>query len=224
MRTPLLWGLYWALALGNVILQATQQPFRAGIIQIFLAPTLIIIVVASGLPSSWIRNWTLAALTFAFVGDTLPKLVPSNYELLAMLGGFLIAQVCWIIGLWLLRGRSLVVTARWQLPIYLIIAVVVLGTCVQDAGALVPGVIAYGVVVLTMGILASGLGRLGQFGGIIFLISDGLIALDRFAPWLHLPYPGVLIMATYTVALGCIVYATVQFLRKNSAPSGSKPV
>ncbi|NYI70778.1 putative membrane protein YhhN [Naumannella cuiyingiana] len=213
------WAAYWITAAAHLTFQLLGLPTAAAISQVLLVPCLIVAVATSRTHSSPLRNWMLAALFFSWVGDALPKLLPPSAEIYAMIGGFFVAQLCWMIGLWRLRERSLIMTARWQLPIYLIAGMVLIGILVPTAGVLVPAVAAYGVVVIAMAVLASGLGRIGQLGGIIFLISDALIAFDRFAPWLDIPLAGPAIMATYILAQALLVTATLRYLRNRPARS-----
>ncbi len=59
--------------------------------------------------------------------------------------------------------------------------------CAPDAGSLLVPVVVYGVCLVTMAVVATGVDRLAAVGGAVFLLSDALIALNAFAPWYDLP-------------------------------------
>ncbi|WP_392507471.1 lysoplasmalogenase [Naumannella halotolerans] len=224
MNTRQAWLGFGIAAVLHLTFQLLAAPTASALSQVFLAPMLIAAVLSSRLPSSPLRNWMLAALVFSFVGDMLPKFLPAWTEIYIMITGFAVAQICWIIGLWPLRSRSLVIRRRWQLPIYLITGMALLAACIPTAGRFTPAVIAYAVMLIAMALLASGLGWIGQLGGIAFMISDALIAFDRFVPWFELPQVGFAIMATYIAALGLLVAATVRHLRPPTRSPSVRPV
>ena len=64
---------------------------------------------------------------------------------------------------------------------------------------LVP-VLVYGACLGTMAVLSTGVNLVTAVGGALFLVSDGLIALDAFAPGFDLPGQGFWVMATYVAA------------------------
>jgi uncharacterized membrane protein YhhN len=66
-------------------------------------------------------------------------------------------------------------------------------------------VLVYGALLGTMAVLATGVNLLTAVGGALFLVSDGLIALDAFAAGFDLPAQGFWVMATYVAAQSLIV-------------------
>ena len=61
----------------------------------------------------------------------------------------------------------------------------------MPADLLVP-VLVYGACLGTMAVLSTGVNQVTAVGGALFLVSDGLIALDAFAPGFDLHGPGLL--------------------------------
>jgi len=82
---------------------------------------------------------------------------------------------------------------------YLGAAAVIVWLCAPSAGALLPALVVYAAAICTMAVLATGLGPRGGVGGALFVVSDGLIALDTFDA-LALPAHAVWVMATYVAA------------------------
>lgn len=163
---------------------------------------------AARLPAGRLRRGTLAALAASFAGDTVPRFVAPGWALGVMLGCFAVAQACWVITLWPgstragRRGRTAAATLLGLAPsIWLILR------CLPGAGSLTPAVIGYAALLLTMVGLVAARGPLGVAGGVLFWVSDGLIALASFVPTWRFPGAAVVIMATYAAAQGLIVAA-----------------
>lgn len=72
---------------------------------------------------------------------------------------------------------------------------------------LLPAVVAYACTLATMSILAWGLGPVAGVGGVIFLVSDAMIALGAFAPSFAPPQRDFLVMVTYVAAQVLIAFA-----------------
>ena len=70
----------------------------------------------------------------------------------------------------------------------------------RGAGGLLVPVLVYGACLGTMAVLSTGVNRLTAVGGALFLVSDGLIALDAFVAGFGLPAQGFVVMATYVAA------------------------
>ncbi|MDO5499093.1 MAG: lysoplasmalogenase [Propionibacteriaceae bacterium] len=147
----------------------------------------------------WLRAWTLIALFFSFLGDTLPRFVPENVLFLSMLGSFFVAHLAWIVGLWRVRPPR-----PWLLIPYLAVGVSVVAWCWPGAGALAPALVAYAAAMLTTTLLALGLGWPGVVGGALFIVSDALIAARTFADFTF-PQSDVVVMATYAISHGLLV-------------------
>lgn len=198
------------LHLGALVLDADTA---AAWSQVLLMPALALVLLA--LPSgdrgpAW--PWALGALAFSWVGDSLPRVVPEDAQFLAMVGGFAVAQVLWIVAFTRgLRGRP---PRAWTL-LLVVVAIALLVATVPTAGALAPAVVFYGLLLLAVAYLASSHGWVGGLGGALFVLSDGLIALGAFRPELvDWAQRDLLVMATYVAAQALFV---VVVLRARSA-------
>jgi uncharacterized membrane protein YhhN len=146
------------------------------------------------------------ALIFSWVGDVLLMYVKEN-ELFFIggLGAFLIAHLIYVIVFYKTTFRPI----QWSLKImwpFLIYGVFLLALLAKYAGDLIPAVIVYGLCILAMVITAAhrkGLTedeshRLVFTGAVLFVISDSVLAIDKFVA--DIPLAQVTIMVTYISA------------------------
>jgi uncharacterized membrane protein YhhN len=80
-------------------------------------------------------------------------------------------------------------------------------------------VVGYGLCLGTMAVIATGVDRLAWIGGALFLISDGLIALQAFTD-LELPAHDVVVMSTYTAAQLLLVLGVMRRVAGGAVPDG----
>lgn len=147
----------------------------------------------------------LAALVFSLGGDVL--LMIREYNLFIFgLGSFLLAHVCYIIVF--SKRNKLNSFARILLAMYVLAFVYFLRGYIPE-GLFVP-ILLYALTIATMGIRASerqtDSPKSYQFvliGAILFIISDSLIAINKFVE--PLPQSTLLIMGTYVLAQYLIV-------------------
>ena len=154
-------------------------------------------------------TWTLVALGFSWLGDLVPSLVTEDASFLVMVGFFLLAQVAYVVAFAPLVRRSVVHTRPVLLLPYAAVLVTLVALCAPGADALLVPVALYGGVLVAMAVLATGLGRLATIGGAVFLVSDGLIALEAFVPGWDLAGQGFWVMLTYTVGQGLLAAAVI---------------
>lgn len=162
-------------------------------------PWLVLAVVAQTRLRTRLARFTAGGLGFSWVGDTLPDFVPDSVSFLALMGSFLVAHVLFIAGFWPWR-RSSLLGSRWAWG-YAALAIAMVAVCAPRAGALTIGIAVYAAALALMALLAAGVHRLAGLGGVLFLVSDGLIALGEFVPSVDVPLPGFWIMATYLSAV-----------------------
>lgn len=155
----------------------------------------------------------LVALVFSWLGDSVPRLLDGDAAFLTMVGFFLVAQVVYVAAFWPTRRRSAAVRARWSLPVYAAALVAIVAACAGEAGVLLPAVVVYASMLATMSILAWGVGPVAGVGGVIFLISDAMIALGAFAPTFAPPQKDFLVMVTYVAAQVLIACAVDRHVR-----------
>lgn len=154
------------------------------------------------------------ALLFSWVGDSLPWFFSGDTAFLVMVAGFLIAQVCYIAAFAPRLRSSILGRRRPVLTAYLALFVALVATCLPGAGSLAPAVVVYGITLVTMAILATGVDTLAWIGGALFFISDGLIALGAFVGFwpLHDPAQSLAVMSTYLAAQLLLVLGVLRVL------------
>lgn len=181
--------------------------------QILLMPVLALVALTAR--PGRLRTWTLTALCFSFLGDTLPRLATEEWEFPLLLGSFLIAHLAWITGFWPLRRSSALWREPWTLIPYLLVAVAVLVWCLPNSGVLAAALIGYGLALLLTASLATAFGWPGWLGGALFVVSDSLIAIESFTGF---DFTGrqIVIMATYTIAHGLLVLGVVRHAGERS--------
>lgn len=156
----------------------------------------------------------LSALIFSWIGDIL---LLWDHLFIYGLGAFLMAHVCYIIGFRVaqtsrirLEHVNFVKTFFFNLPIYLA-AAFAFYLIHPNLGVMKIPVVAY--IVVIVGMVVTARDRFKKcnaasfwqvfIGAILFFISDGMIAINRF--FAEFPESGILIMGTYAVAQLLIV-------------------
>lgn len=161
-------------------------------------------------PAGRVRGGVLVALVFSWVGDVLPKLVPDDVSFLAMVGGFLIAQLVYVIVFlpWVRATfrapagrRRLLLAAVVYLPLVVILSLML----VPHAGGLAGPVVIYAVVIGAMAICAVAVHPVAAAGAALFVVSDAMIGLNAFWPLYGLPGHGFWVMLTYIGAQAVLV-------------------
>ncbi len=198
--TPLAWALlaaagvaavvnWWSRSTGSRPLEYASKP----------ATMVLLIGVALALDPHHAdrRDWFVAALVLSLAGDVF-LMLPSD-RFVAGLGSFLLAHVAYVVGIDLHPGSA---PALGVSALVVAVAAVVVGTPVargaaSSGGARLAGpVVVYMVVISAMVVSAVAAGPwLAGAGAVLFFVSDGLIAWNRFvAPLRRAP---VAIMVTY---------------------------
>ena len=212
---------YVVLGIVQVVAQATGPDWLAGLTQVLLMPVLTLALLArTTSPRSRLVTLTLGALAGSWLGDTAPRFLDGDPAFLAMVGFFLVAQVCYIAAFRPYVADSIVRRSRPWLAAYGVVVVALIGICLPGAGVLAPAVLVYGLCLGSMAVLATGVDRLAWVGGAFFLVSDGLIAVDAFSD-LDLPAHDVSVMATYVVAQLLLVLGIIR--RDSSAGPADSP-
>lgn len=205
--------IFLALATVHLVWQLTGQSSYARASQWFLMPVLAVFLLirTRGGERTRLVRLTLVALGFSWLGDTAPSLASGDTAFLLMVGFFLVAQVIYIVAFWPHREHSVLRQRRMLLLPYAVAIVLLVLACAPHAGTLLVPVLAYGLLLGTMAVLATGLHPLVWAGGALFLVSDGLIALNAFAPWWALPLQGFWVMLTYIGAQLLIVCGVLAY-------------
>lgn len=154
--------------------------------------------------------WVLAALALSWAGDLL-LLAPSLF--LPGLGAFLFAHLALIVAY--RRHRSRDQGARnWALAVGAIsvaMGLALVATLVPKLGPLGAPVLAYAAVLVAMVSTAAARARRTSVesgavtlaGATLFFLSDGLLAIDKFAA--QIPHAGLFVMSTYDLGQLLIV-------------------
>lgn len=153
------------------------------------------------------------ALLFSWAGDV-GIASPGELSFLIALGFFLVAHVFYIV-LFLrkLRVRRL---SLWAL-LYLAWWVALLVILAPHIGSLLIPVAVYGLALGAMGAIALSCNRSIALGGALFVVSDTILALNKFLPGFELWQVHFLIMLSYIAAQGFIALGIIRWAWKNDA-------
>lgn len=170
---------------------------------------------------STLAKWVIAALFFSVIGDSL-LLFQERKSIFFLLGlsSFLMAHICYI-GFFGKIWKKETLRIRWLIPlaavVYYAALIYVLFPHLLDMK--VP-VMVYGIVISTMLVLAAHMqfisnqqaGNWLMAGAILFVISDSVLALNKF----YKPFNGadIVIMITYGLAQLLIVKGAADYLTK----------
>lgn len=215
-------GLFLVVTAVHLVAQLTGPEGLRVATQVVAMPLLALALLASTrAPRAHLVRWTAVGLGLSWLGDSAPK-VAGEHSFLVMVGFFLLAQVAYVVAFWPRRTASLAHrgTRGWPFPLaaYLVVLGVFLAWCVPGAGALTVPVVLYGALLVAMAVLATGVHPLAALGGALFVLSDGLIALDAFTGWYELPWHGLAVMSTYLVAQGLLVAGALGAYRLADRP------
>lgn len=176
-------------------------------------------------------RFILAGLLFSIGGDTLLMFVENGPKdekfFLLGLGSFLLAQVCYLLGFIYYPGSktgSVAQKPAWAIPfvVYLIGIMSLLWPNIPGPMRLPVGV--YSLAIVGMATAAFNLRPLllpkvfwGLMAGVLlFVLSDSLIALNRFmGDAISIPFPRVSIMLTYLLGQYLIASRATFFVRTN---------
>lgn len=174
--------------------------------QVLLMPLLAAVLLAgTSRPRGRLVTLVLIALFFSWLGDTVPRFVDGDGGFLSLVGCFLVAQLVYAVAFWPLREQSLLGRPA-AVAVYVVAFVVLVVLCREEAGPLLIPVAVYGMALVTMAVLATGLGPVAGVGGAVFLVSDSLIALRAFAD-IDLPAHSFWVMLTYVIGQLLLVLA-----------------
>lgn len=214
MNLKIFTTIYFTISILEIIFGITH--FQMGV---FLTKPLIMIsvMVFYFLQTQNQRNfqdkWMLMAFFFSLLGDTFLMFSGEKYFMFG-LGSFLITHLFYIFTFsrnWLKSN----ILARIFFVIFSIIMLFLLQHNISNS--LIIPIVIYMITITIMAISASERNansesyRMVLLGAILFLLSDSLIALDKFV--VPIPFQTFLIMGTYVLAQYLIA---VGFLKRNS--------
>lgn len=189
------------IAFGNEAMVAASKPL--------LMPMLLLgFLSAAPMANRLIVGLIVGGIVASWAGDVLLQ-SPGSMGFLLGLGAFLVAHLFYIAA-FLKLGSGKVKLWVWA---YFVWYGALLALLIPGLGALVVPVIVYGAVLGTMAILSTRVNAVVGWGGLLFLLSDSILAMDRFMPGFALPASDFLIMLTYLIGEGLIAYGVVRALR-----------
>jgi uncharacterized membrane protein YhhN len=170
-----------------------------------IVPIAILALLALRSLSGLTRTLALAALAFSALGDLLLALEFAN-RFVYGLGAFLLAQLIYASNFLRAADFRSRRTALRGVPV-LIAALLLARVLLPAAGELAPAVLVYLLAIVIMALCAAahqGDSALLFAGAVTFMVSDTLIALNKFV--IPLPVAGTAIMVTYYGAQLALLY------------------
>lgn len=143
----------------------------------------------------------LIALGFSWLGDV-------SGALLTKIILFLGAQIAYVAAFWPFWRRTLAARPA-LLTLYALAIMGLIIMAARAAGPLVVPVIAYGVSLALMAVLATGVSRSTGLGGVLFLVSDIVLAVEFFVRPGLIAHADAVNMALYLPAQLLIVLGVV---------------
>lgn len=213
LASKLWFGAFLITGTADVLAELFAARDLARILIFLPMPMLFGYVLSRVRPKTALTRWLLAAIVFSWLGDAFGQ------ETLIKIAFFAVAQICYLLA-FLPYWRDSVVRRPQFLILYAIATVAMIIFLLPYAGPLQVPVICYALLVGTMAVLATGLGRLGVIGGLLFFVSDAILALMLFVPSLGFPGQGAAVMLTY---LGAQAVLAIAVLALNAA-SAKAPV
>lgn len=206
--------LYIVVSLLNVFAEGSEFTAVAFVTVVLAMPLLIALVLSARLRRDRMTALVVVALFFSWLGDWLGDLLVPHVVFKIIF--FFVGHIFYVMAFLPYRRASLLYRPL-LLAAYLVFIGGLLAWIAPRAGILAPAVVVYGLLLVTMAVLASGLNWIAAVGSMIFVVSDLSIAVTAFA------IPGVieeselLIMSTYLVAQLMIVIGVIQRQLDDSA-------
>jgi uncharacterized membrane protein YhhN len=156
------------------------------------------------------------ALTFSWLGD-----ITLRWFVIG-LACFLLAHIVYLV---LFVTRLVERRVRWWAVVYAVWLVVLLLILAPHTGSLLIPVIAYGLVLTAMAVVATRCNGWVAWGGALFVVSDSILAIHTFLPHAGIPLADFLIMVTYLAAQTLIVWGLLRHERARvSTALGASPI
>lgn len=169
--------------------------------------TLLLYFIAASQGHPGWRIFVIFALVFSWGGDVL---LMQEGMFAAGLGSFLVAHLFYITA-YLKTGAAEGQLKSWDLIKFILIGIALLWMLYPGLGSMLIPVLVYSVVLLSMGVVAhkrrgatsSASFTLVAVGALLFVLSDSLIALNKFT--FEIPAERLLVMSTYIAAQFMII-------------------
>lgn len=202
LASKLWFGAFLIMSVADVAAEFAEAKALTRVLIFFPMPLLFGYVLARVRPAGALVRWLLAAIVFSWLGDAFGQ------QVLIKIAFFAVAQICYLIA-FLPYWRNSVVRRPQFLILYAIATAAMIVFLIPYAGPLAIPVIGYALLVGAMAALATGLGRLGVIGGLLFFASDTVLALMLFVPSMAFPTQGAVVMITYLGAQAVLAIAVL---------------
>ena len=196
----------------NSIEMITKPLLMPGLLFYFISTT----------PKSPLNNYIILALVFSFLGDTLLMFAEQNsFFFLAGLIGFLIAHIVYIvINMSAKNVYEKGLKPQWQDIFFVIYGLIMFSVIKGGLGEMYFPAMAYTVIICLMAITARKRWKksdgesfwLVMIGASFFLISDSLLAINKFVGEFELSRQAI--MLTYLLAQYALVEGYKRFIEK----------
>lgn len=199
-------ALFFLAGICNLIAQVIDSQELNMYTKPLLMPLLVYLVYLMASGTITLPRLLLAgALIFSWAGDLLLLYQEDQLFFLLGLGCFLIAQVLYVVILNRAVYQPVKVRIGRLIPV-LVYGVLLLGVLLPKAGPLAVPILFYALCILGMvssarlrqGLTSEASFRWALAGAILFVISDGILAINRFV--IDLPVASFYVMATYILA------------------------
>lgn len=209
MKTRILSIFYFIVGALFIVAHYCQLTGTAFVSKVLIMPPLMVIFILNlKFASSRLNKYMFAGLFFSWIGDVFLE-VPGGGEIMFMagLGGFLLSLVLYAVVFFSTPGRNEFFHSRFYLLIPVLLYGLAMGFYLYDhLGEMRLPVIVYETAMITM--LAGAVSRIVKVnrtsyfmvlaGAILFIISDSVLALDKFVKPVSLST--LIIMGTYIAA------------------------
>jgi uncharacterized membrane protein YhhN len=224
MKTRILSTFYFIVGALFIVAHYRQLTDTAFVSKVLIMPPLMVMFILNlKFDSNRLHKYMFAGLFFSWIGDVLLE-VPGGGEIMfiAGLAGFLISLVLYAVVFFSAPGKNEIFGQRFYLLIPVLLYGIAMGLYLFDhLGEMLVPVIVYETAMITM--LAGAVSRIGKVnrtsylivlsGAIFFIISDSVLALDKFVQPVSLST--LIIMGTYIAAQWLITTGYIkQFARR----------
>jgi uncharacterized membrane protein YhhN len=221
--------IYFFLGFLFILSVYFNYSFLQMLLKALIIPSLIIFfLISRGKVHYKEDKWIITALIFSWIGDVLLQIKNGGY-LYFLLGliSFLLTHILYAIVFFETTGEFIFLkTKRLLLLVIIIYGALIIYTIMPGLGKLQIPVTIYGIIIT--GMVVAALSRYGKvnetsymlvfLGAVLFLISDSLIAMNKFKQ--SFPEASVLIMCTYLAGQFMIIEGTIKQYQIKQSDSG----
>ena len=209
---------YLVVAVGDMVARLVHAEVIDLIALVLAMPALAGVLLASRPHRTRLTSLVLVSLFFSWLGDWVGDIIQPH--VLIKIIFFFLAHLCYIAAFWPFWRHSVL-----RRPLYLAGYVVVIGALLAwvapHSGQLAPALVAYGVTLAVMAILATGVHRLTGIGAAIFVASDLSIVVFTFVFPDQFSADGFVIISSYLLAQLLIIIGVIAASPATAAQTGA---